>query len=154
MKKELKKGDVLRLPLKEITTENKKSYFIVVYEDREYAISMFEFQKSEPKQDRMTCIVKEVNSGRPVFIQEFSIIYKRFYTEGCIYTFLVRRDCTNLATSYYDVSVWNGLVFRLMNYGTTRLYAGQRVRCRVRSLVDNRLVLELTDEKTDLRNIP
>lgn len=154
MKKELKKGDVLRLPLKEIRTENKKSYFIVVYEDREYAISMFEFQKSEPKQDMMTCIVKEVNSGRPVFIQDFSIIYKRFYTEGCIYTFLVRRDCTNLATSYYEVSDWNGLVFRLMNYGTTRLYEGQRVRCRVRSLVDNRLVLELTDEKTDLRNIP
>jgi len=153
MKENLKKGDVLRLPLKEIRTENKKSYYIVVYQDREYAISMFEFQKSDPKQDMMTCIVKEVNGNNPVFIQDFSIIYRRFYTEGGIYTFLVRRDYTNLASGYYEVSDWNGLVFRLSQYGNSRFYEGQRIQCRVRSLVGNKLVLELSEEKAVERNI-
>ena len=117
----LKKGTILRLPVKEIRTENKKSYFIVIYQDTEYAIAMFEFQKDEPKPDLLTCIVKEHNPGSLVLIQDFSVIYKRFYTEGGIYRFMVRRNFTHLAQSYYEVADWNGLVFRLMLYGNAKL---------------------------------
>lgn len=150
----LKKGTILRLPVKEIRTENKKSYFIVTYQDTEYAIAMFEFQKDEPKPELLTCIVKEHNPGSLVLIQDFSVIYKRFYTEGGIYRFMVRRNFTHLAQSYYEVADWNGLVFRLMLYGNAKLYEGQRIRCQVKSLVDNRLVLELVNETVRQRNFP
>lgn len=154
METTLKKGTILRLPVKEIRTENKKSYFIVTYEGLEYAITMFEFQKDEPKPELMTCIVKEHNPGNLVLIQDFSVIYKRFYTEGGVYGFMVRRNFTHLAQSYYEVADWNGLVFRLMLYGTAKLYEGQRIRCKVKSLVGNRLVLELVTEKVRERNFP
>ena len=88
----LQKGTILELPIKEIRTENKKSYFIVTHEGREHAIIMFDFQKDDPRTDTMRCMVKDVIDGVPVFIQDFSILYRRFYTQGTIYSFMVRRD--------------------------------------------------------------
>ena len=79
MKENLKKGTVIELPIKEIRTENKKSYFIVTYQNREHAIIMFEFQKEDPKTDTMRCVVKEVKDDVPVFVQDFSLLYRRFY---------------------------------------------------------------------------
>ena len=99
----MKKGDVLLLPIKEIRQENKKSFFIVSHEGREHAIMMFEFQKNDPRTDRLQCVVKEISDGQPVFVQDFSLLYPRFYTEGQTYQFLVRRDMTHMAGGYYEV---------------------------------------------------
>ena len=66
----LQKGTVLQLPVKEIRTENKKSYFIVTYMGREHAIYMFDFQKEDPRTDTMRCVVKDMVDGIPVFIQQ------------------------------------------------------------------------------------
>ena len=147
MKENLRKGTVLELPIKEIRTENKKSYFIVTYKNREHAIIMFEFQKDDPKTDTMRCVVKEVKDGVPVFVQDFSILYRRFYTEGSVYPFTVRRDYTELAGGYYEVADLHGFLFRLMFHGGKRLAEGQRIQCRVRSLITNKLVLELVSEE-------
>ena len=149
----LQKGSVLELPIKEIRTENKKSYFIVMHEGREHAIIMFEFQKDDPRTDTMRCVVKDVIDGVPVFIQDFSFLYKRFYTEGTVYPFWIRRDYTNLAMSYYEVADFHGFIFRLMLYGGKKLHEGQRIRCRVRSLVDNKLVLELVGDETESQTL-
>ena len=143
----LQKGTVLELPVKEIRTENKKSYFIVTYRGREHAIYMFDFQKEDPRTDTMKCVVKNVTDGVPVFVQDFAVLYRRFYTEGSVYTFMVRRDYTNLAMSYYEVADIHGLNFRLMLHGGKKLQEGQRIRCRVRSLVENKLVLELVSDE-------
>ena len=143
----LQKGTILELPIKEIRTENKKSYFIVTHEGREHAIIMFDFQKDDPRTDTMRCMVKDVIDGIPVFIQDFSILYRRFYTQGTIYSFMVRRDYTNLAMSYYEVADHYGFIFRLIFHGGKKLHEGQRIRCRVRSLIDNKLVLELVSEE-------
>lgn len=143
----LQKGTVLQLPIKEIRTENKKSYFIVTYMGREHAIYMFDFQKEDPRTDTMRCVVKDMVDGIPVFIQDFAILYRRFYTEGSVYSFLVRRDYTNLAMSYYEVADMHGFNFRLVFHGGKKLQEGQRIRCRVRSLIDNKLVLELVSDE-------
>ena len=145
----MKKGDILLLPVKEIRQENKKSYFIVVHEDREHPILMFDFPKNDERTDRLQCVVKEIRESQPVFVQDFSLLYPRFYTEGEVYTFLVRRDMTHMAGGYYEVSDWHGFVFRLIYFGNVTLYPGQRVQCRVRSLVSNKLALELVDDKAD-----
>ena len=108
---------------------------------------MFEFQKEEPKPDEMTCVVKSIVDETPYFIQDFSLLYRRFYTEGNIYTFQVRRDYSRLAVGYYEVADWHGFVFRLMYRKGMHLHEGERIRCRVKSLVDNRIVLELVKEK-------
>lgn len=147
MKTNLKKGQILELPIKEIRTENKKSYFIVTNEGREHAIMMFDFQKDEEVKDTLRCVVKEFRNEIPIFVQDFSLLYKRFYTEGAEYTFTVRRDYTQLAMSYYEVFDTHGFYFRLMLYGNERLHEGQRIRCRVRSLKGNKLVLELAKEE-------
>ena len=151
MKSNLQKGTVLELPLKEIRTENKKSYYIVTHENREHALIMFDFQKEDPIKDTLRCVVKEVKDDIPVFVQDFSVLYRRFYTEGAEYPFVVRRDFTQLAMSYYEVYDNHGFMFRLMLYGGKKLYEGQRIRCRVRSLKGNKLVLELVqgEKKTD-----
>lgn len=143
----LQKGTVLQLPVKEIRTENKKSYFIVTYKGREHAIYMFDFQKEDPRTDTMRCVVKDVIDGVPVFVQDFAILYRRFYTEGAVYSFMVRRDYTNLAMSYYEVADMHGFNFRLVFHGGKKLQEGQRIRCRVRSLADNKLVLELVSDE-------
>lgn len=146
MKTILQKGAVLELPLKEIRTENKKSYYIVTHEGREHAVIMFEFQKEDPIKETLRCVVKELRDDVPVFVQDFSVLYRRFYTEGAEYSFTVRRDFTQLAMSYYEVFDNHGFMFRLMLYGGKHLYEGQRIRCRVRSLKGNKLVLELVQE--------
>ena len=120
----LKKGSIRQLPVKEIRTENKRSYYIVIYGEKEYAISMFEFQKADPKPELLTCIVKEMNGQNPVFIQDLSPLYSRFYIEGNTYSFWVKRDCTDLANGYYELADWNGFYFKLQRYGDARLYEG------------------------------
>lgn len=143
----LRKGEKLRLPVKEIRIENKRTFCIVIYEEKEYPVVMFEFQKEDPKPDEMTCVVKSVTNGVPYFIQDFSLLYRRFYTEGNIYSFQVRRDYSGLAVGYYELADWHGFVFRLMYHKGMLLHEGERIRCRVKSLVENRLVLELVDEE-------
>ena len=145
----LKKGSIRQLPVKEIRTENKRSYYIVIYGEKEYAISMFEFQKADPKPELLTCIVKEMNGQNPVFIQDLSPLYSRFYIEGNTYSFWVKRDCTDLANGYYELADWNGFYFKLQRYGDARLYEGQRIQCVVRLLNANRLCLELVQKKGD-----
>lgn len=149
MEKMLKKGEVLLLPVKEIRLENKKSFFIVMHEDKEHPILMFDFQKDDERTDRLQCVVKEIRDGQPVFVQDFSLLYPRFYSEGEVYTFLVRKDMTHMAGGYYEVSDWHGFVFRLIYFGNASLYPGQRVQCRVRSLVGNKLALELVSGKAE-----
>lgn len=150
----LKKGSIRQLPVKEIRTENKRSYYIVIYGEKEYAISMFEFQKADPKPELLTCIVKEMNGQNPVFIQDLSPLYSRFYIEGNTYSFWVKRDCTDLANGYYELADWNGFYFKLQRYGDARLYEGQRIQCVVRLLNANRLCLELVQKKATERSFP
>lgn len=151
---QLKKGSMLRLPVKEIRTENKRSYYIVNFGEKEYAISMFEFQKADPKPELLTCVVKEMNGTSPVFIQDLSPLYSRFYIEGNTYSFWVKRDCTGLANGYYELADWNGFYFKLQRYGDARLYEGQRIQCVVKMLNANRLCLELVQKKASQRNFP
>lgn len=153
MSNTLQKGTTLELPVKEIRTENKKSYFIVTYEGREHAIIMFDFQKDDPHSETMRCIVKDVIDDIPVFVQDFSTLYKRFYTEGKVYPFMVRRDYTNLAMSYYEVADNYGFIFRLIFHGGKKLHEGQRIRCRVRSLVENKLALELVSDELEVQSL-
>ncbi len=151
---QLKKGSTLLLPVKEIKTENKRSYYIVTHGEKEYAISMFEFQKADPKPEMLTCIVKEMNGENPVFIQDLTPLYSRFYIEGNTYSFWVKRDCTDLANGYYELADWNGFYFKLQRYGDAHLYEGQRIQCKVRMLNANRLCLELVQKKATERSFP
>ena len=67
----LKKGDVLLLPIKEIRQENKKSFFIVSHEGREHAILMFDFQKNDPRTEKLQCVVKEIREDQHIIETAF-----------------------------------------------------------------------------------
>lgn len=148
----LEKGKIYDLPLKEIRTENRRSFYIVEAEGKEYAIGQFEFQKRDPRPEKISCLVKDIHEGVPDIVQNFGPLLQRFYQEGEIYSFWVKRDVTYIPNGYYEVADWNGFSFRLQLYGKSKLFQRQHIKCRVRSLRDYRLCLELVpDEKEDGR---
>ncbi len=149
-----KKNKIYTLPVKEIRAENTRSFYIVEADGEEYAIPLFEFQKDDPTPERLSCLVKDVHDGVPVFTQNFAPIIARFYEEAKVYPFWVRNDFTQIPNGYYEVADWNGLYFRLQFYGNAKLHVRQRIECRVRSLRENKLCLELVNKGDGGRKIP
>lgn len=150
-----KKDEIYLLPVKEIRTENTRSFYIVEADGMEYAIPLFAFQKNAPTPEQLSCLVKDVHDDMPVFTQDFAPIISRFYEEAKVYPFWVRNDFTQIPNGYYEVADWNGLFFRLQYYGRAKLSIRQRIECRVRSIRGNKLCLELvTKDAASGRSLP
>ncbi|OUP09630.1 hypothetical protein B5F34_06140 [Mediterranea sp. An20] len=150
-----KKDEIYLLPVKEIRTENTRSFYIVEADGMEYAIPLFAFQKNDPTPEQLSCLVKDVHDDMPVFTQDFAPIISRFYEEAKVYPFWVRNDFTQIPNGYYEVADWNGLFFRLQYYGRAKLSIRQRIECRVRSIRGNKLCLELvTKDAASGRSLP
>ena len=150
----MKKGTIIDLPVKEIRKADRRSFYVVELCGKEHAIGMFPFQKDDPQPDKIQCMIKDIHEGEPIVIQNFAPLLEKLYTEGKTYPFWVRRDCTQVPNGYYEVADWNGFCFRLMFYGNAKLNIRQRIECRVKSLRDYRLCLELVRHNAKDRGLP
>lgn len=89
------KGKFYMLPIKEIRNEGSDSFFIVNANDREYAIRLFGFQRTDQAVLEMTelpCMVKDVHGDSIVFVQNFARMFAEKYISGKIYPFVVREE--------------------------------------------------------------
>lgn len=142
------KGKFYMLPIKEIRNEGSDSFFIVNANDREYAIRLFGFQRTDQAVLEMTelpCMVKDVHGDSIVFVQNFARMFAEKYISGKIYPFVVREETNSPQpdTRYYDVRDAQGIPFRLRCNRETLLVPGQRISCLVTRPSRDRMLLTL-----------
>lgn len=147
------KGKFYMLPIKEIRNEGSDSFFIVNANDREYAIRLFGFQRTDQAVLEMTelpCMVKDVHGESIVFVQNFARMFAEKYISGKIYPFVVREETNSPQpdTRYYDVRDAQGIPFRLRCNRETLLVPGQRISCLVTRPSRDRMLLTLEKEQS------
>lgn len=123
-------------------------YFQVKYQDHEYDIRAFDFQRqNRPKS--LQCIVQSVDaSGFPIFMQDISTIIPQIYEIGQTYEFRVASEL--LPAGYYEVADKNGLRFRLYpDKKEKHLKFNEYVKCRVDDINRMQMRLTLIDNRED-----
>lgn len=146
-----KKNQVLTVPVIDRRRENNKSYYICSLEDGTTCeVGMFPFQKKEPLPEDIEIFVKDVMDGRPVVTQNTASLFRRFYEEGGIYTFLVEDFIPAYPKAYYRITDRNGLTVKLSSFGDREdLKRGQYVSCRISRLSSSIIETELVEEAVE-----
>lgn len=142
------KGKFYTLPIKDFREEGNNSFFIVIANDREYAIRMFDCQKTDSSIREMTelpCMVKDVHGDSIVFVQNFAQMFSDRYLSGNTYPFIVNKEAYTPDTEYryYDIRDHNGVPFRLKCRRDTYLVPNQKIRCMVSRPNQNKMILIL-----------
>lgn len=150
------KGKFYTLPIKEIRNEGSNSFFIVCANDKEYAIRMFDFQKTEPSVlalKELPCMVKDIHGDNIIFVQNFAQMFSERYIAGNKYPFIVSKEAYVPASDYryYDIRDFNGVPFRIKCSKSTYLVHNQKIRCIVSRPTINRMFLTLDKEKRNAR---
>lgn len=150
------KGKFYTLPIKEIRNEGSNSFFIVCANDKEYAIRMFDFQKTEPSVIAMKdlpCMVKDIHGDNIIFVQNFAQMFSERYIAGNKYPFIVSKEAYVPASDYryYDIRDFNGVPFRIKCSKSTYLVHNQKIKCIVSRPTLNRMFLTLDKEKKSAR---
>lgn len=145
------KGKFYTLPIIEIRNEGTNSFFIVDANGREYAIKMFDFQKTDSDVSQLKelpCMVKDVHGDNIVFVQNFAQMFGNRYVAGNTYQFVVNKEANNANNDfrYYDVRDKNGLPFRLKCDKDTYLIPNQKISCLLSRPSLNKLILSLVEE--------
>ncbi len=129
-----------------------KWFYIVDGDGDEWRVKAFEFQCKKACPENITCICKDVdNNGRPMLMQDISMLLPQIYKVGETYEFKIKRDLTDYG--YYEVVDTNGFILRLTSWGNARLYVNQVVNATVKSINIVRVELSLA-EKKDGEGIP
>lgn len=149
-----KLGQSYLLPVKEVINENKRVFYKVEANGKEYNILLFDFQKEDEKPDNIACIVKEIREGEPLFVQDTQPLLLKLYKENESYPFWVKKDCSYLPNPYYEISDWNNFTFKLPAIGLEKLNLRQRVECRVKSVLGGKIQLELIQKKDRTYSLP
>ena len=145
------KGKFYTLPIIEIRNEGTNSFFIVDANGREYAIKMFDFQKTDSDVSQLKelpCMVKDVHGDNIVFVQNFAQMFGNRYVAGNTYQFIVNKEANNADNDfrYYDVRDKNGLPFRLKCDKDTYLIPNQKISCLLSRPSQNKLIISLVEE--------
>jgi len=148
------KGKFYTLPIKDFREEGNNAFFIVDANKREYAIRMFDFQKSDKsvfEMKELPCMVKDIHGDNIVFVQNFAQMFCERYMSGKTYPFIVNKEAYNPDTEfrYYDVRDNNGVPFRLKCEKETYLVPNQKIRCVVSRPTQNKMILILDNTKND-----
>ena len=117
-----KLGQSYLLPVKEVITENKRTFYKVEANGKEHNILLFDFQKDDEKPEDIACIVKELREGEPLFVQDTQPLLMRLYKENEVYPFWVKTDCSHLPNPYYEIADWHHFTFKLPAIGIDKLY--------------------------------
>ena len=154
MKHNLKKNQVLEVPVLSIKKENRRSYYVCDLGDGEKAeISMFPFQRREEMPETIEVFVRDVKETGPILSQNTATLFRRFYDEGGVYTFRIEDFVHAYPSSYYIVVDRNGLTARLSEYGENiTLAPKQYVSCRVEAITSSRVRLSLVENTEEKAN--
>ena len=147
MKHNLKKNQVLEVPVLSIKKENRRSYYVCDLGDGEKAeISMFPFQRREEMPETIEVFVRDVKETGPILSQNTATLFRQFYEEGGVYTFQIEDYVPAYPSSYYTVIDRNGLTAKLSEYGENfTLASKQYVSCRVEAITSSRVKLSLVE---------
>lgn len=150
------KGKFYTLPVVAVRDEGSNSFFIVSANGRQYAIRMFDFQRSQPGVERISelpCMVKDVHGDNIVFVQNFAQMFRERYVDGKSYQFIVTGMADNfgLSSRFYDIRDINGVPFRLKCCADTYLMPNQKVRCIVSRPNPNKMILTIENESAPAR---
>lgn len=149
-----KLGQSYLLPVKEVITENKKTFYKVEANGKEHNILLFDFQKDDEKPEDIACIVKELREGEPLFVQDTQPLLMRLYKENEVYPFWVKTDCSHLPNPYYEIADWHHFTFKLPAIGIDKLYLHQRIECRVKEIISGRIFFELIKREARTYSLP
>lgn len=149
------KGKFYTLPIKALREEGNNTFFIVNANNREYAIRMFDFQKSDKKvlqMEELPCMVKDIHGDNIVFVQNFARMFEDIYISGKVYPFIVNKEAYNPNNEfrYYDIRDYNGVPFRIKCEKNTFLVPNQKIRCMVSRPSLNKMILILENTKKDV----
>lgn len=149
-----KLGQSYLLPVKEVITENKRTFYKVEANGKEHNILLFDFQKDDEKPEDIACIVKELREGEPLFVQDTQPLLMRLYKENEVYPFWVKTDCSHLPNPYYEIADWHHFTFKLPAIGIDKLYLHQRIECRVKEIISGRIFFELIKREARTYSLP
>ena len=149
-----KLGQSYLLPVKEVITENKRTFYKVEANGKEHNILLFDFQKDDEKPEDIACIVKELREGEPLFVQDTQPLLMRLYKENEVYPFWVKTDCSHLPNPYYEIADWHHFTFKLPAIGLDKLYLHQRIECRVKEIISGRIFFELIKREARTYSLP
>lgn len=149
-----KLGQSYLLPVKEVITENKRTFYKVEANGKEHNILLFDFQKDDEKPEEIACIVKELREGEPLFVQDTQPLLMRLYKENEVYPFWVKTDCSHLPNPYYEIADWHHFTFKLPAFGIDKLYLHQRIECRVKEIISGRINFELIKREARTYSLP
>ena len=147
-------GQSYLLPVREVITENKRKFYKVEANGKEYNILLFDFQKDDEKPEEVACIVKGIHNGEPMFVQDTKPLLLRLYKEKVVYPFWVKADCTNLPSPYYEISDLYNFTFKLPAMGADKLSLHQRIECRVKEIVEGKIFFELIKKEARTSSLP
>lgn len=135
-------------PVKEKKVVNGSLFYVINANGYECEVKAFESQRGT-NPTNITCLFKGYkNEKEPVFRQDFAVLISQIYKVGEVYEFKVKNDIN--AFGYYEVTDKNGFIFRLVDYGKTKIYTNQIVKAKVKSI--NRIKVEVslvTNKKTE-----
>lgn len=149
------KGRFYTLPIKDFREEGNNTFFIVSANDREYAIRMFDFQKTDQsvlQMKELPCMVKDIHGDSIVFVQNFARMFSERYVAGQTYPFVVSKEAYTPAkdSKYYDIRDEYGVPFRLKCSRETHLVPNQKIRCMISRPTPNKMILILKNKKKDI----
>ncbi len=140
------KGKFYTLPILSIKDEGVSSFFIVNVNGRDYAIKMFEFQRTNEKVRSLTslpCMVKDVHGDEIVFVQNIAETTKEIYPDGHIITFYITKSTPSPFPNVLYYEVWdknNGVPFRIKCKEKLKIH--QPIECKIVRPSQNKIILE------------
>lgn len=140
------KNESFHLPVLRKVQEGKNEFYVVEYLGIEYKIKLYDFQKARPVPTTLLCHAVYLPDG-VILTQDYSEFLSEFYKVGESYPFKVVSVHTANRPPYYKVRDKNGLSFRLIDYGMTRLHEHEDITCKVTNLDGYRLRLKLQMKK-------
>lgn len=140
------KGKFCTLPILSIKDEGKSSFFIVNANGFDYAIKMFEFQRTNEKVrslSELPCMVKDIHGDEIVFVQNIAEMTKEIYPNGHIFTFIITKSTPSPFQNVLYYEVWdqdNGVPFRIKCKEKLKIH--QPIECKISRPSQNKIILE------------
>ena len=138
-----------KFPVKEKKISNGDLFYVISANGFDCEVKAFESQRGT-NPTSIICLFKGYkDDNEPIFRQDFAVLISQIYKVGEVYEFKVKNDIN--AFDYYEVTDKNGFIFRLVDYGKTKIYTNQIVKAKVKSI--NRIKVEVslvTNKKTDI----
>lgn len=129
-----------KFPVKEKKISNGALFYVISANGFDCEVKAFESQRGT-NPTSIICLFKGYkDDNEPIFRQDFAVLISQIYKVGEVYEFKVKNDIN--AFDYYEVTDKNGFIFRLVDYGKTKIYTNQIVKAKVKSI--NRIKVEVS----------